>query len=422
MIITTTKHGRQERDKIRLSAHLAKTENEEAILAVVGNCIAATISESIQIMEIYRDASKSGAKAALHHVTINPAKDIPREKLVEAAQRVRLELDRENCRPFAIVIHRKERAEPNGGSREHAHLVLGAVDAVGKSLDDSWTKVRTERVARELEYDFGENPLLGRHHKSVLNALCRSRPEVYVWLLDAFGPNPEKPQSAISPAARNLARSQNLNLPKAKAKVRAIWESSHSFGEFQAGLQQSGLRIVAGDKPGVWVILDQKHRLVGAANRILKIRRAQFKAMMETSNESAAVQSSTLADVSRPGATPVGSDKLPDPENRSVKSSDQFEFRVGGRGRRSPADHRPPQPAGAEWGSPRTLVVGNKGGTRLRNNRALARLRQLDFQLLKALTSMAQNNPRLDDEWARAQDDLLVHKDLWGIVILPKPR
>ena len=166
-------------------------------------------------LKLDQSCGKSTTKTVLHHITINPAKDLKRERLIEAVHRVRLELDPSGERPFAIVIHRKTRAEV-GGSKEQAHLILAGVDARGKAVDDGWTKVRTERVARELEYDQGESALLGRHHRAVLRALSRTRPEVYLWLLDAFGANPEKPQSAISPSRAISLRVKTYTCQKQK--------------------------------------------------------------------------------------------------------------------------------------------------------------------------------------------------------------
>jgi hypothetical protein len=424
VIITTTKHGRSKRDRVALVKHLAKTENEVAILAEIGNLIASNLAEAIETMEIYRDASSAGAEAAFHHLTINPAKDIPQEKLVEAVHRVRHELDPGGMRPFAIVVHHKKRAEA-GGAGSHAHLVLSAVDASGKALDDGWLKLRTERVARELEYNLGENPLCGRHHRAVLKALYLANPDVYLWLLNALGPDPEKPQSALSPAARNRARGQNLNLPKAKASVRAIWQKSENFNSFRHGLSQIGFRLVVGEKPNVFVIVDEKGRLIGAANRLLKIPRAQFNAMMESSNETA-TRPAALTAVGRPRPTSVRPDQHSSPEDRGIGAAvDAVKFGTGNeRVRRSrSAAHQFAEPAGRERASPRAPAMGDKTIARLRSNRALARLRQLDFLVLQALTSSARSAATLRfEEYESDQEDLIVRKDLWGIVILPKPR
>jgi len=216
MIITTVKHGRTKRDGERLIAHLSKTENVEVDLAEVGNCVGETLTEFVSIAAIYRDAAptSNANTVSFHHLTVNPAIDHPREMLIEMAHRARLELDPSGERPFAIVIHKKPRSEPGGGSGEHAHLLIAAAaaDAGGKFLDDGFSKIRTERLALELAFDFGEPPVIGRHFKPAFRRLRTTRPEVAEWLESQVGADPAKPESAFSPNAMARARGLNLNL------------------------------------------------------------------------------------------------------------------------------------------------------------------------------------------------------------------
>jgi hypothetical protein len=278
MIITTELHGRRRSDSSALIRHLVKPENNLAYIGEIGRSVAETLPQLVAVMEVYRDASP--AKPAFHHVTINPAADLSREKLLGAAHKVRFELDPSDTRPFAIVVHHKPRAE-KGGAAKHAHLVLAHVDSKGKALDDRWIKVRTERVARELEFWLGEPALLGRHHRPVLRVLRATAPEIAMWLEASLGAEPPKPNSAFAPGARGRARKQGLDLPEAKAAVRAAWANSEGISEFRARLAEGGLELKAGDKPYVWIIQDREGRLVGAADRLLRMRRNHLNELME---------------------------------------------------------------------------------------------------------------------------------------------
>ena len=204
MIITTETGGRTKRHAAYLVAHLAKTENVEAVIAAIGNCSAEILGEFFATVEIYKNASlrATAQSPAWHHITVNPSKDHSREKLIEAAHRARKELDEALTRPYAIIIHRKARAEPSveprGSSSEHLHLLIGAVDEHGKFLDDGWSKIKTERLCLELAHDLGESAVVGRHFQSALRVLKRTRPEVVKWLESTVGLNPEKPTSTSS--------------------------------------------------------------------------------------------------------------------------------------------------------------------------------------------------------------------------------
>lgn len=276
MIITTVKHGRRERDSRHLAAHLAKTENATSEIVAIGNCLAQTLPEALSVMEAYRAASASNVGAAFHHCTVNPAVMLSREDLLQCVHRLRQELDPTLLRPFCVAVHSKARAR---GTTEHAHLVLSTTDHLGKALDDGFTVLRTERLARELEFDFKDvaKPLLGRHHIPVVRALKQSRPEVAEWLEQAHGPKPEKPESSISEGARNRARAAGFKLPKARAFVEDAWEKSdREIDAFVRLLAAAGFEICAGDRANVWIIKNQKGVLVGSVDRILRMKRGTF--------------------------------------------------------------------------------------------------------------------------------------------------
>jgi hypothetical protein len=421
VIITLVKHGRQPRDGVALVAHLAKTENVSAILAEVGNTIAATLSESVEVMEIYR----ASGGAAFFHATINPGKEISYENLMIAAHAVRLELDPLETRPYAIVIHEKPRAEA-GGSRLHAHLVLSSADHTGKCLDDGWSIIRTERVARELEYLLGENPLVGRHHRPVLKALMNTKPEIFHWLREALGDDREKPESAFSSQTRNRARAQNLNLPKAKAAARAVWLGASTMTEFKLELEKLGFAIVAGKRPGVFVIVDQKGRLVGAANRILKLQRSTFNEMME-SNYAGKIRFGDPV-VEHAGSQTFRADEYTF-EKVSNLGDDPRERNFGISGRAGPDfDHNgSADPDRSQRNTAARDPAGNPGDLgpnvgSFRKRRAIIHLRRIDRGLLKkmkeftlthAVTGSSEPGPTT---W-----DGIVRTDTWGIVLLPKP-
>jgi hypothetical protein len=224
MILTTETGGRTKSHGKYLIAHLAKTENVEAVIAEIGNCQAETLGEFVAIVEIYRNASlrATARSPAFHHSTVNPSKDHFREKLIETAHRVRRELDPAGTRPYALVIHRKARAEPRsepgGSSSEHLHLLIGAVDEHGKFLDDGWSKIKTERLCLELAYDLGEPAVVGRHFQSALRVLTRTRPEVVQWLENTVG------LKRLKRSASRRSRSRNVT-----ALVVISSLSSHRF-------------------------------------------------------------------------------------------------------------------------------------------------------------------------------------------------
>jgi hypothetical protein len=426
MIITTVTHRRKRRSGPALVRHLMKVENEHICLEEIGNCLAETLSEAIAVMELYRDASQS--KAGLHHCTINPSHEHSHGKLIEAVHRVRRELDPSGSRPYGIVSHCKPRAEP-GGARQHFHLVLSHVDAAGAALDDGWIKIKTERLARELEHDLGEPAVLGRHHVSVLRRLRQDRPDVAIWLENSLGANPAKPQSAFSSAARGRARKQNLDLPKAKAAVRVAWSSANSFVEFRDNLTKLGFRLIAGEKQNVWVIVDKKGRLIGSANRLLKVRRQEFLSAMDANHaphprsEQLAFDSCSRSPTPRSGqsnretiggasATAEAADTRVD----SRRGPGCTDFGIVGTDRTESSSER-----GTSW---KYQPEARPAIAKLAQRSALIRLRCIDVARLKVLISLAARDGAIGSSEQRnhhQQVHLVPRTDIWGVGILPKP-
>ncbi len=286
MIITYEKHGRSSQDTTCLLRHLEKPENEFVRLLQIGNSLASDMPGVIRDMEILRDGS--AARAALHHLSVNPARSFSDEELLTAANAVRLELDPRGERPYFIVAHGKPRL---GGqdANVHAHLVLGHVDGKGRALKDGRSKIRTEVTARILEFHQRdvERPILGRHHKLVVKMLRgQGLDDVAAWLVATHGEDPDRPRSAMSSNSRQRANRAGINLSAAKVAITAAWTENHSIELFEAALARLRYSIVGGRKPGVWIIVDAQGNTLGAMDRLLRLKRGRVRELMENEYES----------------------------------------------------------------------------------------------------------------------------------------
>lgn len=432
MIITSVKHGRTSRDGVNLIRHLLKPENDYVHVARIGNSFAPDLFELALEMELYRDASPS--LAAFHHLTINPARNLARPQLLAAAEQVRLELDPDGVRPYAIVVHGKKRAE-KGGANEHAHVVLGHVSSTGKALRDSWVKIRTERVARELEFAYGEPATLGRHHKAVLKVLQKHSPNVAAWLTRAFGQEPPKPTSSLTPGSRSRALKNDFNLPAAKATLRQLLAEGNGLADFRPRLEGAGYTIKPGEKRGVFVISDPNGYVIGAADRLLKVRRATFKTMMEYSVEGPRNLVRSVGHSPRPAALPSR------PEHReeagpAPSPAGRIRGSRSGRARELAPGPSPDHSGGAGARAfdagvssvrdpgPRPEAIPHVGA--IARRRALMRLRRANAARLAMVLSVgAEYAPPPPDlsppEPSPTEIDYVARTDMWGVGIL-KPR
>lgn len=435
MIINCSKHGRTRRDTARLAGHLYKTENDFVLLAEVGNTAAVDLAGVLRDMELLRDGAIPGA-AAFHHFPLSPATNRTHAEILEAAHKVRMEFDPDGTRPYGVVIHGKPRAGDNATGE---HLVLGNFDDTGRAIQDRFTILRTERLAREIEYSWRQDSPgapaepcgLGRHHVSVLRALRKSRPEVAAWLVNAHGERPEKPKSSISSASRNRAKRLDFNLPAARAAVQKLWAETLEIGAFRAALTSAGYEIASGTRPGVWVLRDTKNGFVlGALDRLLRLkRRAVRNMMMEMTDERKQRETQpglgAADDRSRQEAVRPGQG------NRHAAGSTEAVARVnGGTGsrtrQRSGAQNRRianehfDGPAKAE---PVSANYGSKVGFSYRaldHRRAIQRLDRIDSNKIVTLVrSYALHRP-FDYDCHEAppfspEVDLIDGKDIWGI-------
>lgn len=442
MIINCSKHGRTRRDTAKLAVHLYKTENDLVLLAEVGNTAAVDLAGALRDMELLRDGAIPGA-AAFHHFPLSPATDRTHAEILEAAHALRREFDPDGTRPFCILIHGKERAGGADG-RVHGHFVLGNFDSEGRAVKDRFTKVRTERLAREIEYSWRQEQAgapsepcgLGRHHVSVLRALRKSRPEVAAWLVNAHGEKPEKPKSAISSASRHRAKRHSFDLPAARAAVQKVWAETLEIGAFRSALARAGYEIASGTKHGVWVLRDSRNGFVlGAVDRLLKLKRQAVRDTMETTDERkqrktqprfGAVDGCARAEVVRPGQC-----------NRHPAGSIEALARAdGGGGSRAREGSGTQDPRIADEHFNRTARTGAASANtrpqarfsyRARDRkRAVQRLNRLDLGRIVALAALYAKRPSYDhrphDEPTFGPEVALVDgKDIWGIPSL-RPR
>lgn len=279
MITTYSKHGRTSQDGARLTAHLLKPENVSIEILGIGNSVAADLAGVVKDMELLRNGSS--ARAAFHHLSINPSIDYSKEQLLAAAHALRFEFDPDDTRPWIVLAHSKARQNSDKG-HQHAHLVLGHVDGDGRALKDGRAKIRCEVVARTVEYQNGEAAVVSPHHATVVKFLReRGREEVANWLVTACGENPEKPKSAYGTKALEAAKRRGIDLPEAKGAISAAWVAANEIDAFRDRLARLGYQIQPGKKENVWIVTDAHGNIIGALDRLLKLQRHAAKNLME---------------------------------------------------------------------------------------------------------------------------------------------
>jgi len=299
MIGQAVRHGRTKRDAKNLHAHLLKDPNCKIEIL---NSVAPDLYEVMSDMNLALNGTK--AESAFLHISLSPSRDMTDDELRKTADIVMKHFDATDNQA-ALVIHEKDRAGGNGN--RHAHLVLGRVSPDGAVVSSGFEKIRLETAVRIAEFELGEPPILGRHHKSSIKWLRENgRDDVAQYMIAAHGDNPTKPTSQASPASRQMIeRTTGKDLNSISCVVRDAWEKSDNGQSFSNALASAGLNVVAGKKDGVFVIRDGDQE-IGALDRLLKEKRAFVRQKMgEFKDDNTAKETDTIRHIQRSKSEPA---------------------------------------------------------------------------------------------------------------------
>ncbi|GGB34550.1 hypothetical protein GCM10011316_03270 [Roseibium aquae] len=270
MIAGVSRHARTQRESRALISHLLKPENNPRTM-ILGGTLATELSGAVADMQRLRDSTS--ADAAALHIYLSPSHAMTDDELVRAAEIVREHLGAAD-HAAALVVHDKERRSGEGHS--HAHLVLGRVSPSGAVLESGFEKIKLETASRLIEFELGEEPVLARHHASAVRWLRQhGRADVADWLTAAHGPDPDKPQSAASPAHRQALSREGIGLSAVRATIRSAWASGGA-----EAVRNAGYEIAPGRKSGVFVVA-RNGAEIGSLDRLTGEKRAAIRNAME---------------------------------------------------------------------------------------------------------------------------------------------
>lgn len=256
--------------------HLLQGDENEGIRILQGN--------PADVHDMVADARRHARLFAFRHFVIAPAIETSTADMLATLDALAREFDFDATAAF-VVEHRKGRSLP-GAFSGHLHALVGEVDAVtGRVLGSGHSYPRQEKVARLEEARLGHPFVQGRHHKAVLAALQSEGYSEVARKLDRAFPSiegGERPRAAYTDTRHAAAKRAGLDLPAARAMVLEAWHSAKTGGEVERALAVRGLVCRAGDKPGTWVVEAQDGTFVGSIARLVKARKADVIARMET--------------------------------------------------------------------------------------------------------------------------------------------
>jgi hypothetical protein len=236
----------------RIAAHLSCTEtNERNELHELRGVAAEDLRGALREMEAVAKGARS--KRPFYHASINtPVHErLTDEQRAHAIDRLEAALGLAG-QPRVVVIHRK-------AGRDHTHIVWSRVEIEHmRAISDSHNFAKHERVARELEGEFGHARVQGAHVER------EGRP---------------RPKRTPSHAEMLQAERTGISPQGVKKQVTDIWLSTTTASEFADKLKQAGFLLARGDRRD-FVIVDRKGGVHSLARRVEGVNAADIRARM----------------------------------------------------------------------------------------------------------------------------------------------
>lgn len=265
----------------QLAEHLSSSENEEVVsLGSYGLVECNSISGGLAEMEAIAKASR--CVKHLYHVSISPS---PQYKVTEKQWKRIWELHDEiqglEGYVYKCVGHIKN-------NRCHQHRVYERVNPeTGKAVNLSWTRLKNERIARQLEVELGHNIIQGKHNKSVIRALK----------FDGLHEIADKIAftAKAAPAIAKLTHAEcqqnkrEKTLDESRNDISDAWAESNNAEGFETALKERGYALAHGDKVPVAVnAFGNEYPLLRSINvarkkeRKTSIKKAELEIMIPT--------------------------------------------------------------------------------------------------------------------------------------------
>jgi hypothetical protein len=275
-----------------LLQHLMHGEENDRVTLIQGT------EEGVR--EAFADARDADKKFALRHFIISPESETTR---AEAMMVLGLLAQDFAFDPVTAIAweHDKPRAVAAFGTHWHA-LVPEIIDTASgpRVMGSRFSYLRHVKVARIAEHRLKQNFVRSNHEAACLAALeSDGHLDVAAALRAHIDADPgEAHREAFSRDTHQMGKRKGVDIPKARAAVRVAWETTRGRDEFESALAGQQLRVRSGEKPATFIIESLDGVFVGAAHRLARVRRLDFRVRMEgeahVSDHSTAQQRQTI--------------------------------------------------------------------------------------------------------------------------------
>ncbi|MDY6936922.1 MAG: hypothetical protein SWY16_04575 [Cyanobacteriota bacterium] len=205
----------------------------------------------LQDMEIMSKVAPRCQKH-LYHVSVSPEQSMNEDEWETFWQTYESEFGLQNL-AYIEVTHK----HLNHDRPAHKHRVYERVDTtLEKAVELSHTKVRNEKIARLMEYEFGHPLTIGKHNRTIILRLTEEgREDVVLWMKAARADEVDRPVAKHDHNDYQQEKRTQVALEQVKADLQTAWQHTDTGRTFEAAIAERGYILARGDRRD-FVIID----------------------------------------------------------------------------------------------------------------------------------------------------------------------
>jgi hypothetical protein len=291
----------------RTIRHLENGNENDAVDYVAGT--------AADIRDMHRDAVSIGSRYAVRHWIIAPHESTTRQQAMKMVGAIAQEFAFDPAR--AVVVEHRKRRSTNDAVDVHWHVLVGEVDpTTGRILATSYDRIRHELIARMAEFAFGHAFVPGKHTDAVIKGLRKrglhcvaDRVEKFIASFPAI---PTIPAEAFTHARHQETKRLGIDLPALKQTIKQSVDHAHCQEDIVSALTAVGLEVKAGDKPGIWIVVNAESGvLLGALHRLAGVQKSAINDLMLTNAPRESRERQDAVDASSPSENLPLADQQP---------------------------------------------------------------------------------------------------------------
>lgn len=231
-----------------LAAHLVKTQDIDGTPQTVTISssrqlpVSDNVRDALRIMQLMAKSS-SRCRKDMYHISLSPNHLMNDDDWLLAWEIYEQEFGLAH-QPYIEVTHDK------GDRPAHRHRVYERIDvASGKAVHLSHTRVRNEKVARQIEYALGHPLTVGKHNRTVMRQLTEDgKNDVVAWMQQGYADSCPRPDANLNHAEVQQVKRSALSIEQVKAELQECFEHSVDGRSFQAAIADRSYVLARGDR------------------------------------------------------------------------------------------------------------------------------------------------------------------------------